>query len=199
MILPVHSMSLGSSPRSISSPNRLHKIRRKYSWRGKERKLRESVSIPINRLIKPILESVFSCLVIPSFWSKNHQALPHCILPATEPSLKLPIMVAISSLSAGLRLYKMVFASLFPSSSLSKNVDKALPCGKSPMESQPVSAPSWFSSRAIIVAQGTQVILLHPSFLPVPYRQTAAAWQLLNLYCSGVISFCHCEVVQTGN
>ena len=41
---------------------------------------------------------------IPSSWSRNHQAEPYCIFPGTLPSWKLPIMVAISSLSAGFRL-----------------------------------------------------------------------------------------------
>ena len=41
---------------------------------------------------------------MPSSWSRNHQAEPHCIFPGTLPSWKLPIIVAISSLSAGFRL-----------------------------------------------------------------------------------------------
>lgn len=35
-------------------------------------KLRESVSIPTNRLSKPTFESAFSCQSMPSFWSRNH-------------------------------------------------------------------------------------------------------------------------------
>src|SRR5690606_31335068 len=108
---PIHSLSFGNSPFSTSVPNRSHNNLRKYSCLGNDKKLRESVSIPTKRLSKPILDSALICLVIPSFWSRNHQADPNWILPGTEPSLKLPIMVAISSLSAGLRLYKMVLRS----------------------------------------------------------------------------------------
>ena len=38
MILPIHSISLGNSPFSISSPNKLQSMLRKYSWRGKGKK-----------------------------------------------------------------------------------------------------------------------------------------------------------------
>src|SRR5690606_40787669 len=117
--------------------NRSHNNLRKYSCLGNDKKLRESVSIPTKRLSKPILDSALICLVIPSFWSRNHQADPNWILPGTEPSLKLPIMVAISSLSAGLRLYKMVLANWSLQSSLSKNTERARPWLKSPMDSQP--------------------------------------------------------------
>jgi hypothetical protein len=34
------------------------------------------------------------CHSIASFWSRNHQPLPNWILPATEPSWKLPAIVA---------------------------------------------------------------------------------------------------------
>ena len=44
------------------------------------------------------------CCSMPSFWSRNHQPAPNCILPAIEPSWKLPIIVASTSLSVGLRL-----------------------------------------------------------------------------------------------
>src|SRR3954465_4736079 len=80
----------------------------------------------------------------------NHQAEPHCTLPATDPSLKLPIMVAITSLSEGLLLYNIVFASLlFLSRELRKEASDAA-CGKSPMESQPVSGPSMPSIRLLL-------------------------------------------------
>ena len=103
-IFPTRSISSGSSPDSISFPNRLHKTLRKYSCLGKERKLLESVNIPTNVLINPIFERAFSCFSIPSFWSRNHHPEPNCTFPFTDPSLKFPIIVAIISLSAGFRL-----------------------------------------------------------------------------------------------
>src|SRR5690606_10662289 len=103
-IFPVHSISAGNSPFSISSPNKLQRSRRKYSCLGKDKKLRESVSIPTNLLSRPIFERAFIWRVIPSFLSKNHHAEPYCIFPFTEPSLKLPTIEAINSLSAGFRL-----------------------------------------------------------------------------------------------
>ena len=119
-------------------------MRRKYSCLGKERKLLESVSMPMNLLSSPILERAFNCFTIPSFWSRNHHPEPYWIFPATEPSLKFPTMVAKRSLSAGLRLETIVFARQIFLSSLSRNVASYLPCEKSPIESQPVSGPSCF-------------------------------------------------------
>ena len=88
----------------MSSANILQRIRRKYSCRGKDKKLLESVNMPMKRLNKPLLESASICFFMPSFWSRNHHAEPYCILPGMEPSWKLPIMEANTSLSAGLRL-----------------------------------------------------------------------------------------------
>ena len=66
-------------------------------------KLRESVSIPTKRLRRPSIESASIWRLIPTSWSRNHQPEPNCILPGTEPSLKLYAMVIITSLSLGLR------------------------------------------------------------------------------------------------
>ena len=60
--------------------------------------------MPTNLDSRPRLDSAFICFSMPSFWSKNHQPLPNCIFPGTEPSWKLPIIVAYSSLSRGLML-----------------------------------------------------------------------------------------------
>ena len=59
-------MSFGSIPLSISFPKMLHRSLLKYSCLGKERKLLESVSIPIKQLIIPIFDSVLIWFVIPS-------------------------------------------------------------------------------------------------------------------------------------
>jgi hypothetical protein len=63
-------------------------MRRKYSWRGKERKLRESVSMPTKRDNKPRLPRLTIWRRMPSMWSLNHQAEPIWILPGLEPSWK---------------------------------------------------------------------------------------------------------------
>jgi hypothetical protein len=61
-------------------------MRRKYSWRGKLRKLRLSVSMPMKRESRLVLARAVICRSIPSRWSLNHQAEPNCTLPGTEPS-----------------------------------------------------------------------------------------------------------------
>ena len=76
------------------------------------------------RLNSPIFDKVFNWSVIPSFWSRNHQADPHWILPGKEPSLKFPVMVAMSALSAGFRLYRIVLASLSELSMRFRNRDQ---------------------------------------------------------------------------
>src|SRR5690606_41467645 len=62
MILPIHGMSFGNSPCWISWPNKLHKTLLKYSCLGKDKKLLESVSIPIKQLISPMFDNAFICL-----------------------------------------------------------------------------------------------------------------------------------------
>ena len=57
-------------------------------------KERESVTIPMKRESRPTLERTLICHSMASFWSRNHQPLPNWILPAMEPSWKLPIIVA---------------------------------------------------------------------------------------------------------
>src|SRR5690606_32109518 len=101
---PSHFSSHGSSPFWTSWPMRLQRIRRKYSCRGNDRKLLESVNMPIKQLSNPIFDKVLSCFSIPSFWSRYHQPEPNCTLPFTDPSLKLPIIVAKTSLSLGFKL-----------------------------------------------------------------------------------------------
>ena len=59
MIEPIHSGSFGKSPFFMSLPNKLQINLLKYSCLGKERKLLESVSIPIKQLISPILDKIF--------------------------------------------------------------------------------------------------------------------------------------------
>ena len=76
----------------------------KQLWRMSDGELVESVIIPIKQLRIPILDKVFICFSMPSFWSKNHHPEPNCTFPLMLPSLKLPIMVAITSLSAGFKL-----------------------------------------------------------------------------------------------
>src|ERR1700677_2706353 len=85
-IVPINSSSLGSSPASTSLPRRLQSTRRKYSWRGNDMKERESVVMPTKRDSNPQFDRVFNCHSIPSFWSRNHQALPYWSLPARLPS-----------------------------------------------------------------------------------------------------------------
>ena len=134
---PICFVLFGNSPFSISSPSTLHKMRLKYSCLGKERKLLESVTIPTNRLNKPKLESTFNCFSMPSFWSKNHQAAPYCILPATFPSLKLAAIAANISLSLGFKLYTMVLVSPLHWLNRPKNLLMLSAIFKSPSESNP--------------------------------------------------------------
>ena len=69
---------------SVSSAvDRAQKIKNAQARSVYERKLRESVNIPINLLSRPTLATVFSCSSMPSRWSLNHQAEPTCILPGT--------------------------------------------------------------------------------------------------------------------
>src|SRR5690606_6133296 len=118
----------GNSPLTISSAKILQSNLLKYSCLGKERKLRESVSIPTKRLIRPMLERLLICLVIPSFWSWYHQAEPYCIFPAILPSLKLPHIAANRSLSEALRLYNIVLPSFSFAAKRSKKVTSPKPC-----------------------------------------------------------------------
>src|SRR5690606_22641797 len=165
--------------------NRSHNNLRKYSCLGNDKKLRESVSIPTKRLNRPILDSALICLVIPSFWSRNHHADPNWILPGTEPSLKLPIMVAINSLSAGLRLYKMVLANWSSRSSRSKKVESARPWLKSPMESQPVSGPKCRIIRELLFRNAPRwYCCTHP--LPASHCANKYNMADLNWRCSTV-------------
>src|SRR3954464_14626247 len=106
--------------------------------------------MPTKRLTNPIFESAFNCLVMPSFWSMNHQAEPHCTLPAMDPSLKFPIIVAITSLSEGLLLYNIVLARWLFLSREFKKEGRDDAWGKSPMESHPVSGPSIPSIRLLL-------------------------------------------------
>ncbi len=63
-------------------------MRRKYSWRVKERKERLSATMPTKRRSEPIWEIASSWRSMPSFWSRNHQAGPSCILPGTRAVLE---------------------------------------------------------------------------------------------------------------
>ena len=54
---------------------------------------RESVNIPMKCDNSPRFDRVLICDSIASFWSRNHQPLPNCILPGIELSWKLPIIV----------------------------------------------------------------------------------------------------------
>ncbi|KAA6314710.1 Uronate isomerase, partial [termite gut metagenome] len=58
-----------------------------------------------------------------------------------EHAAKLPIIVAITSLADGLRLYKIVFVNLPAVFRRSNNLAIALAVLNSPMESNPVSGP----------------------------------------------------------
>src|ERR1700747_2483571 len=57
--------SSGSKPASISFPKILHRIRRKYSWRGKDMNDRESVTMPTKLESSPQLDNALSCDSIP--------------------------------------------------------------------------------------------------------------------------------------
>ena len=104
IIFPANLVLEGSSPFSISLPNKLHTIRLKYSCRGKDKKERESVVIPINRGNNPKELTALSRSIIPSSVSKNHQAGPNCILPGIFPSANAPVNAAKEALSLGLLL-----------------------------------------------------------------------------------------------
>src|SRR3546814_5994550 len=134
----------------MSSANRLHSTRRKYSCLEYERKLRESVSIPTKQLIRPIFDKVFSCWVMPSSWSRNHHPEPNCILPLVPAAWKFPIMAANTALSAGLRLYTTVWAKRPYSSIILTKCYIECDCRKSPMESYPVSAPSSRDRKSVV-------------------------------------------------
>src|SRR4030065_211284 len=71
IILPSSSVSSGKRPASTSLPSMLHRILRKYSCLGYERKLRESVSMPTNRLRRPIFDRPLICSCMASFSSWN--------------------------------------------------------------------------------------------------------------------------------
>src|SRR5215469_15036418 len=64
---PNKASSLGSVPSSTSRPRRLHRIRRKYSWRGNDMNERESVTVPTKCASSPVLERALICHSIPSF------------------------------------------------------------------------------------------------------------------------------------
>jgi len=72
-----NAISLGTLPSSTHVPSKLHKILLKYSCLGNERKLLESVTIPMKLLIRPILANDFIWLSMPSIVSLNHQAVPN--------------------------------------------------------------------------------------------------------------------------
>src|SRR5665648_193380 len=87
VIRPRKSISeAGNLPFSTSSPIRLQRMRRKYSCRGYETKLLESVSIPTNLLSNPSNERLLSWLMMPVSWSRNHHPEPNWILPGSDPS-----------------------------------------------------------------------------------------------------------------
>ena len=64
---------------------------------------RFGVPLP-KRESSPQLERAFSCISMPSFWSRCHQPEPNCILPGEDPSWKFPIIVERTKLSQGLTL-----------------------------------------------------------------------------------------------
>src|SRR5690606_13308686 len=113
-----------------------------YSWRGKDKKLRESVTIPTKRESSPIFDRAFICCSIPSFWSRNHQPVPYCIFPGNEPSLKFPVIVATSTFPDCVLFNRTVVANYTELSRPLRQRDIDTACEKSPIESKPVSGPS---------------------------------------------------------
>ena len=77
-----------------------------------DKKLLESVSIPMKFPNKPRFANEVICSIIPVLWSLNHQAEPCCIFPHTPASWKHPINVPIAALSTGFKLYNIVFGRL---------------------------------------------------------------------------------------
>jgi len=73
---------------SISRPQRLQRTRRKYSWRGKDMKERESVSMPRARK-KPVVGKSVELPTNGIFLIEKPPAAAKLIFPATGAVLKI--------------------------------------------------------------------------------------------------------------
>ena len=122
-----------------------------------------------------MFDSAFICFSMPSSWSRNHQALPNCILPGTEPSWKMPMIVVeqlvvarVQVVDDGLRQLSVRVQAIEEARqrlALREVADRVV-AGVGPEHAHRARA---------VVAHGAQVELLHPAARVIHHREVVAA------------------------